>query len=322
MNFTVSPGEQDVFLSLWTFLSQILPSGDAIFTGSIAGDQLTVTAVTEGTIAEGDPVLGVNVAPGTVIADLQTATGGVGVYKVSPSQGAIAVDSTVMATGVEVIQGQVNRVPEPKCADYIVMWVLRFPRMSTNVDAYADVVFTGQIAGTVLTVTGPLTGTVRRGASMFGVGVDAVTAIRAYGTGTGGLGTYSVAPAQTVGPVVMAAGSKTATQSGEAVLQLDVHGPNSSDFAQIITTLFRDEFAVQAFAAINSAIAPLFADDARQMPFTDGEQQYENRYIIEAHMQVNQTVTVSQQFSDTLDLDLVNVDTPASSWPNSTVTVP
>ncbi len=310
MNFTIAPGEQDVFLTLWTFLTQILPSGDAIFTGSIAGDQLTVTEVTEGTIKPGDQVLGVNVASGTFIADMQTATGGVGVYKVSPDQGSIVVDSSTMSTGVEIIQGQVNRVPEPKCADYVIMWVLRFPRLSTNVDDYADVTFTGEITGTVLTVTGPLSGgNVQRGLSVFGAGVHAGTTINAYGNGSGGLGTYSVVPGQTVGPVTMAAGSKTATQSVEAVLQMDVHGPNSNDFSQIISTLFRDEYATEAFAALNAAVAPLFADDPKQMPFTSGEQQYENRYIIEAHLQVNQTVTVSQQFADELEVITQSVDT-------------
>lgn len=323
MNLTVAPSEQDVFLALWTFLRQYLPSGDAVFTGSIIGSQLTVAEMTAGTISLCNQVLGNNdIVPGTVIAEFGTGTGGVGTYTVSPDQGAIQIASGVMATGVEVIQGQINRVSEPKPFDYIVMWVLRWPRLSTNVEIDADCVFTGTIAGTVLTVTGPLTGSVARGRSVFGAGVSAGSRITGYGTGSGGLGTYFVAPAQTVGPVKMAAGSKSLTTSSEAVIQLDVHGPNAGDFAAAIQTLFRSGVATEAFKALNPAIAPLYADDPRQMPFSGGEDQYEDRYIIEVHLQVNQAVVVDQQFADELELNLINVETPSSSWPNSTIIVP
>jgi hypothetical protein len=323
VSLTIAPSEQDVFLALWTFLRQILPAGDAVFTGSIAGDQLTVTSVDSGTINLGDPVLGNDVAPGTVIAAFGTGTGGVGIYTVSPNQGAVAVASCVMATGVEVVQGQVNRVPEPKPFDYVVMWTLRMPRLSTNVDAYADCVFTGSLAAGVLTVAAPLTGVVARGRSLYGVGVAAGSRITGYLTGAGGVGTYSAAPVQTVAAVKMAAGAKSMTESVEAVIQLDVHGPNSADFASIIQTVFRSSTATEAFKALNPAIAPLFADDPRQMPFNSGgEQQYQDRYIIEVHLQVNQSVVVDQQFADQLKLNVTDVETPSTTWPNSTITVP
>ena len=46
--------------------------------------------------------------------------------------------------------------------------------------------------------------------------------------------------------------------------------------------MFRSSYAVDFFAALGGAITPLFASDPRQMPFVNAEQQYEDRYVIEA----------------------------------------
>jgi hypothetical protein len=63
-----------------------------------------------------------------------------------------------------------------------------------------DSTFQGEIAGTVLTVyeddDHPITGPVMVGQTVSGAGVADGTTITALGTGTGGAGTYSVAPAQ------------------------------------------------------------------------------------------------------------------------------
>lgn len=309
MQFTITPTDQDIFLALWSFLTSILPSGDAVYTGSITGDQLTVTAVKHGTLKIGDPVLAEYAAQGTVISAFGTGTGGVGDYTVSPNQGAQPVASCRMTAGIEIVQGQGDRVPEPTGQDFITMVVLRAPRLSTNLEDFEDVTFTGSIAGSILTVAAPLQGAVRRGVFVFGAGVAASTSITGYLTATGGLGTYYVAPAQNVGPVLMATGVRTIEQDGEWVIQLDLHGPNSATAAQVISTLFRSEVATDFFSAFNPAIAPLFADDPRQMAFHNGEQQYENRYIVEVHLQVNQTVLASQQFATSATLTVVEIDT-------------
>ena len=70
------------------------PAGAAV-TGSIAGTVLTVTAVTSGTLAVGQPVSGAGVTAGTYISALGTGTGGVGTYTVSVSQ---TVASTALTT--------------------------------------------------------------------------------------------------------------------------------------------------------------------------------------------------------------------------------
>jgi hypothetical protein len=58
--------------------------------------------------------------------------------------------------------------------------------------------FTGSIAGTTLTVTAVKYGVLQVGQTIVGVGVEAGTTISAFGTGTGGLGNYTISPSQTV----------------------------------------------------------------------------------------------------------------------------
>lgn len=59
--------------------------------------------------------------------------------------------------------------------------------------------FDATISGTTLTVSALNTGTIKVGQVISGAGVTAGTAITAYGTGTGGAGTYTVGTSQTVG---------------------------------------------------------------------------------------------------------------------------
>jgi len=58
----------------------------ALFTGSITGTTLTVSAVTNGTLSIGQRISGTGVTVGTYITALGTGTGGTGTYTVSASQ--------------------------------------------------------------------------------------------------------------------------------------------------------------------------------------------------------------------------------------------
>jgi hypothetical protein len=308
---TVRPSESAVFAALRSFLLSVLPAGQAQYRGSIAGNALTVASMLPGSadIALGDPVLGVDVAYGTYISELGTGAGSAGTYTVSIAQTVGADAPQVLASGVEVVQGQDNRVPEPVCADYVTMTPLRRPRMSTNVDDDEDVTFTASIVGTTLTVTKVAGGDILIGSRVWGPAVVDGTVIVAPLTGSGGLGTYGVVPAQEAESQRMAAGRRLATESVQMAIQVDVYGPNSGNFAQIVSAMFRDGYAVDQFAAISSAISPLYADDPRQLAFSDGEQQYETRWSIDVELQIDQTVTVPQQFADTLKVNVVNAAT-------------
>lgn len=131
----------------------------AVFTGSISGTTLTVTAITNGTIAINQALFGVNVTQATVITALGTGTGGVGTYTINQSQ-------TVAST-------QMN-------------------------SATVGAVVTGAISGTTLTVSAVTSGTLVVGQTIQGSTVTAQTIITALGTGTGGVGTYTVNNSQTV----------------------------------------------------------------------------------------------------------------------------
>ena len=131
----------------------------ATFTGSISSTTLTVTSVLSGTIAVGQAIFGENIQQNTVITALGTGTGGVGTYTVSDSQ-------TVASTSI-------NSVASPA-------------------------IVTGAIAGTTLTVSAVTSGTLKIGQTIEGSGVTDGTIITAFGTGSGGVGTYTVSASQTV----------------------------------------------------------------------------------------------------------------------------
>jgi len=71
-------------------------------------------------------------------------------------------------------------------------------RYTWRISSPSSAVFTGSISGTTLNVTGITNGTIAAGQSLFGVGVTSETVITALGSGSGGLGTYTVNLSQTV----------------------------------------------------------------------------------------------------------------------------
>lgn len=215
----------------------------------------------------------------------------------------------VLPAGIEVVLGQDNRVAEPVGPDFVVVTPIRRTRIETNVDAYVDCCFAGSIAGQTLTVASVNYGTLIVGATIFGVAINKpITIVRQMGGVTGGAGTYLLNAPLTVAPEQMAAGTAALLQPTEVVFQVDVYGPGSADNAQTISTTFRDEFAVDFFRNLNPLVSPLYADDPRQMPFEDDQQQVENRWMIEAKVQVNQAVTVPQQFADELKVTTIAVE--------------
>lgn len=213
---------------------------------------------------------------------------------------------SILPDGVQVFQAQINRVSEPSVSDFVVMTPLRRPRLSTNVDMSADVKFIGSMDGNLLNVTSVAFGTVLTGSQVLGIGVAANTRIGVQLNGTsGGVGQYKLSPSQTLSNQILSSGQLSIMQPTQWEVQLDVHGPDSADNAQIISTLFRDGYATENFSDL---VSPLYADDPQQIPFINGEDQYENRWVINAVMQVNPVVAVPQQYADTIDITLQNVE--------------
>ena len=137
---------------------------NAIFTGSISGTTLTVTAVSSGTIAINQSLSGIGVTSETIITALGSGSGGVGTYTVNLSQ--------------TLASGTLN---------------------SSTVGAK----FTASISGTTMTVTAVASGTIYLGQTIQGSGNTAGTIVSAFITGSGGTGTYTVSATQTIASETM-----------------------------------------------------------------------------------------------------------------------
>lgn len=131
----------------------------AVFTGSTSGTTLTVTSVSSGTIAIGQSLYGIGILPETVITALGSGSGGTGTYTINRSQ-------TVASTSLS----------------------------SATVGARV----TATIAGTTMTVSAVAAGALHIGQTIQGAGVTLGTIITAFGTGSGGIGTYTLSVASTV----------------------------------------------------------------------------------------------------------------------------
>ena len=219
----------------------------------------------------------------------------------------------VLPPGIEVVLGQINRVAEPDGDQFVVMTPVSIIRLGTNYDQSGDVKFDGSIAGTVMTVTSfsPTSkGLIEIGSPVFGVGVADNTKVTGIISGSGQIGTYSITPSQTIADETLSAGRWDATQPSRWIIQTDFHGnqTTAADLAQTFSTLFRDAYATTFFANQSASISPLHADDPRQMPFINDQQQYEWRWIVEAQIQVNQKVLVPQQYADKVTVGLIEID--------------
>lgn len=103
-------------------------------------------------------------------------------------------------------------------------------------------------------------------------------------------------------------GNVLATQPTEQVVQVDCHGPASGDYATIIAAMFFDPYAVASFGTSGVALTPLYCTTPRQMPFESGEDQTEERWSFDIHMQADITVTMAQQSATKVVVDIINVD--------------
>jgi len=100
-------------------------------------------------------------------------------------------------------------------------------------------------------------------------------------------------------------GTTQSLQSTRLDIRLDCYGPESHDWAAMLSTLWRDQYGVDALAPI---AAPEYADEARQAPFIGGEDQYLERWWLVAALQYNPVVTTGMTFATTIAVDPINVD--------------
>jgi hypothetical protein len=216
---------------------------------------------------------------------------------------------SILPAGTDVIRGQANRVPEPKSDNFVVMTQTRRERIETNIDEFVDTRFVASIAGGSMTVTEMDYGRLILGSIILGVDVLPGTFVTSLFPGSGGTGTYGISPVQTLSGRVMAAGVLNALQPTEMTVQLDVHGPDSGDNVQRISTMMRDDYAYLNFTRNSTGIFPLYADSPKQVPFINDSNQVETRWIVEACLQVNATVeNIPQEFFEQIVVGLIDVD--------------
>jgi len=82
-SLTVSGNDVPEFITPY---GSFATNNTATFTGAISGTELTVGAITSGTIQNGMVIRGTNIVPGTTIVSTGTAAGGTGKYTVNISQ--------------------------------------------------------------------------------------------------------------------------------------------------------------------------------------------------------------------------------------------
>lgn len=100
-------------------------------------------------------------------------------------------------------------------------------------------------------------------------------------------------------------GMKAIEYQVQLMMQLDFYGPLSAEWSAAASALFRDEFGCSALAPV---CQPLHADDAQMIALVNGEEEYEQRWMVGGFLQWNPILTTPQEFADTLTVDLVNVD--------------
>jgi hypothetical protein len=102
------------------------------------------------------------------------------------------------------------------------------------------------------------------------------------------------------------AGTLTMNASMEMVVQLDIHGPESSTLTMLIATAWRDIFGVDN--TDSGVIVPLYTDDPKQMAFINGESQWESRWVMNLYLQAKPAVSTAAQFLDIVTITLNEVD--------------
>jgi hypothetical protein len=234
-------------------------------------------------------------------------------------QAAMVAFIATILPGTLVVSGQDNRVPEPGVTDFIVMTPIFFDRIETGWDLTADCRFTGNISGNVMQVSAVQIGSITLGALLFGTGVTPGTTVVSQSVGPpGGPGNYMTSLMNTVPPgTVLSTGQMTHQQNMEWRVQLDFHsrGLDGGDMAATFVTMYRNVFATDFFENTFGSIDALYADEARQTPFINDQQQYEWRWVVEAILQVNQVVVTPQQYMDAINVNLINVLTISGTSP-------
>lgn len=95
-------------------------------------------------------------------------------------------------------------------------------------------------------------------------------------------------------------------QSTEYSIQIDCYGPNSSDYATAICMMLRDPYGCDML--LPYGCQPLYSSDPTQSALINGEENYEQRWMLTAVLQFNPVITVPHEYADALKVAFVCAD--------------
>jgi hypothetical protein len=186
-----------------------------VFTGSQSTTTLTVTGTPTGTLAVGT-AYGSSTAVQGIITALGTGTGGAGTYTVSSSQTIASTTFWGFSATATGSVGWSSVAPWTASTAYTVGQL----RRQKAVGAF----FTASQSTTSLSVSAITSGSLGSGQTVYIAGTTVET-INAFGTGTGGTGTYTVSASQTI---TSQAGIAILTPGNERVFVCTVAGTSGS----------------------------------------------------------------------------------------------
>lgn len=88
-------------------------------------------------------------------------------------------------------------------------------------------------------------------------------------------------------------------------VQIDCYGSSSNQWATMLQTLLRDDVGCLALAP---TCQPLYTSEPFLSPLEDSEDQYEQRWTLEAELQYNPVTSTAPEFAATLVATVVNVE--------------
>lgn len=119
------------------------------------------------------------------------------------------------------------------------------------------------------------------------------------------------------------ANTRIILQQQDITVQVSLFGAGAADNVHRISTVFQNGWAAEFFTAFHQStlaqtpqpprIAPLYAGPARQVPFVNGERQYEEHWQIDLHLQASFALSLPQPMASAARLALADVTSPQGS---------
>ncbi|OAG75360.1 hypothetical protein Amal_03461 [Acetobacter malorum] len=119
------------------------------------------------------------------------------------------------------------------------------------------------------------------------------------------------------------ANTRIILQQQDITVQVSLFGAGAADNVQRISAVFQNGWAAEFFTAFHQStlaqtpppprIAPLYAGPARQIPFVNGERQYEEHWQIDLHLQASFALSLPQPMASAARLALADVTSPQGS---------